>query len=174
MVDIILWVILPLLTFGIMMFFFAWAGSVIARRRIARLLQQDEIVLRKAEAFGGRSPPRISFGFLLAILPREGTLYLTNRRLICRRYLLAIRGPAVFEMPLGSIDECLVRRVGWLLYLEIRAGDEHLILYLYRHRWSFTRLHNRGLVEDMVKAINEARGGTTPPLTSQGMAAGMP
>ena len=156
MVDIILWVILPLLTFGIMMFFFAWAGSVIARRRIARLLQPDEIILQRAEAVG--TPVR-RFS-LLSLFPYlwQGTLYLTNKRLIWRRYLFAYFGPAVREMSLGSIDECSVRRVGWLRSLEIRARDEHLILHLYRHRWSFTPLHNRGLVEDMAKAINEARG----------------
>ncbi len=165
MVDIIVWVVLPFLAFGIMMFFFAWAGSVIARRRIARLLQPGETVLRRAETVGGKIRSPFSLP-LLMLWPWEGTLYLTNQRLIWRRYLFAIRGTAVLEIPLGSIDECSIRRIAWLRSLEIRAGDEHLILHLYRHRWSFTRLHNRGLVEDMAKAINEARGGTTPPLTS--------
>ncbi len=156
MVNIIIWVIFPMLAFAIMIFFFAWAGSVIARRRIARLLQPGETVLRRAETVGGKLPRRFS---LLSLIPWpwEGTLYLTNRRLIWRRYLNAIRGPAVLEMTLGSIDECSVRRVAWLRSLEIRAGDEHLILHLYRHRFSFTRLHNRGFTEDMAKAINEAR-----------------
>ena len=157
MVNIIIWVILPLLAFGIMMFLFAWVGSVIAQRRIACLLQQDEIVLLKAEALGRRSSPRFYFAFMLAIWPWQGTLYLTNKRLIWRRFLFGYLGPAVLQIPLGTIDECSVRNGGWFRSLEITAGDAHLILRLYRHRLSFTRLYNRGFVEEMAIAINEAR-----------------
>ena len=155
--DIIVWFYLPILAFGFMMFFFAWVGSVIARRRIARLLQQCEIVLLKAEALGRRSSPRFYFAIMLAIWPWQGTLYLTNKRLIWRRFLFGYLGPAVLQFPLGTIDECSVRNGGWFRSLEITAGDEHLILRLYRHRLSFTRLHNRRFVEEIAIAINEAR-----------------
>jgi hypothetical protein len=160
MADIIIWVILPLLAFGIMMFFFAWAGSVIARRRIARLLQPDEIILRKAESVGGRLPRRLS----VLSLPLhfmgwlgEGTLYLTNKRLVRRRSLLAVHGLAVLEMPLDSIDECSVKRLGWFGSLQIKASGELLLFHPYRHYWSPTRIGNRAFAEEMAKAINEAR-----------------
>ncbi len=163
MVDIIIWVILPPLAFVIMMFFFAWAGSVIARRRIVRLLQQDEIVLRKAEAFG--LPVRQFSLRSLFSFPWQGTLYLTNRRLIWRRYLLAYRGPSFLGVALDSVDECSVRRFAWLRSLQIKAGGELLIFHLYRHALSLTVIHNRGFAGDMAKAINQARGralGTSP------------
>ncbi len=154
MVDIIVWVVLPFLAFGIMMFFFAWAGSVIARRRIVRLLQQDEIVLRKAEAFG--LPAQFSLRSLFSF-PWQGTVYLTNRRLIWRRYLLAYGGPGFLGVALNSVDECSVRRFAWLRSLQIKAGGELLIFHLYRHALSLTVIHNRGFAGDMAKAINQAR-----------------
>ncbi len=154
MVDIIIWVILPPLAFVIMMFFFARAGSVIARRRIVRLLQQDEIVLRKAEAFG--VPAQFSLRSLFSF-PWQGTLYLTDRRLIWRRYLLAYRGPSFLGVALVSMDECSVRRFAWLRSLQIKVGGELLIFHLYRHALSLTVIHNREFAGDMAKAINEAR-----------------
>lgn len=161
MVDIILWVILPGLAFGIMMFFFAWAGSVMARRRITRLLQPGETVLRKAETLGRKLPRRFSLLSLpsfLVPLPWQGTLYLMNSRLIWRRYLFAVRGPSLLDIPLGRIDHCSVKRIAWWGSLEIKAGGEHLILHPYRHYFSLTRIRNRDFAEDMAKAINEARG----------------
>ena len=94
MMNIIVWVILPLLAVGIMMFFFARAGSVMARRRIARLLQPGETVLRKAETLGRKLPRRfslLSVPSFLVPLPWQGTLYLTIKGLfgggICSRIL---------------------------------------------------------------------------------------
>ncbi len=159
MVDMILWVMLPLLAFAIIMLFLSWAGSAIARRRIARLLQPDEIVLRKAQTTGGRVSPRFLLAFLLSMSPWEGTLYVTNRRIIWRRYLFAYRGPSLVEIPLESVDECRVQRVGPFGSFQLKAGSELLIFHLYRHYLRPTRVVNRGFAEDMARAINEARAG---------------
>jgi hypothetical protein len=158
-VDVILWVVLPLLAFGIIMIFFAWAGSVLARRRIARLLGQDEIVLRKAEAIAVRAG-RFSFLSVFLLL-WEGTLYVTDRRLVWRRYLLAIRGPGFLDIALDDVDECSVRAVGWFGLLQIKVGDELLWFRPHRGRLSPTSLVNRAFAEDMATAINEARAGAT-------------
>ncbi len=160
MVDIIVWVILPLLAVGIMMFFFPWAGSVIARRRIARLLQPGEAVLRKAETVGGRLPRRLSLLSLPSFLVSwlwVGTLSLTNKRLIWRRYLFAFLGPSLLDIPLGRIDHCSVKRFAWWGSLEIEAGVELLVFLTYGHYFSLTRIRNRDFAEDMAQAINEAR-----------------
>ncbi len=155
--DIVLfWVVLVV---GLVLILFVgpwWMGPMLARRRIARLLQPDEIILQRAETLG--TPVR-RFS-LLSLFPYlwQGTLYLTNRRVIWRRYLFAYFGPSLWDIPLERVDECSVRKLGWFgSLLQIKVGDELLLFHPYSHRLSLSSLHNTRFAEDIAGAINEAR-----------------
>ena len=145
---------------------FVWIGAAIARRRMRRLLQSDEAILRRAETVAWPRRPA-SFWSAMTTETWQGTLYLTDRRLIWRRYMYALLGPDHLDIPFDTIRRCSVGRVWLGSCLEIEAAIP-LTVRPYRHGFNMTILRNAVFAQDLANAIDEARGRTASAVSDGG------
>jgi hypothetical protein len=103
----------------------------------------------------------------------QGTLYLTDRRLIWRRYLLGYIGPSLLDIPLDTIDQCSVHSIGPLgAYVEMRSARTSIAIRPFRHGCSLSALRtvvrNTTFAQDLTDAIDEARGRAASSVSDQG------